>query len=419
MSVKEQAMGPDQEATESDVVSDVTDSTDVSDANDVADAADGTDTESAGGVDAESTESTEDAETQKSERPTRHAMIMRGVVTPIFGLLAVAAIVLGVLNATIWKPSSEITASANVTGSRYVVTDPGVLTLLDKNTTMTVKSSSSKDETCVALASTKDAAGWVASEKSYQRISGLTSWTELGVQKGEPTKNQSGSSDDANEVAFKDSDMWTSVKCGNGSVIFDSKDPAASTVAIMDLGSHKASATISMHWVRSEVPDFAMPFYLSGGLLAVIAVLCASVFAMPPHKRRKRIVEGKATASTGPSFAEQVEQGIIGNGSIPAEVPPTGRKRRRHAAHRRGSKKTVPAESAESPTIIDPASRNLVADQQSGKAGETETMPDTESTSVISPDELQAYFSRLAQEVNDSEASDSSAADDVDNQEEN
>ena len=269
------------------------------------------------------------------------------------------------------------------------------------------------------MASTKDAAGWVASEKSYQRISGLTSWTELGVQKGEPIKNQSGSSDDANEVAFKDSDMWTSVKCGNGSVTLDSKDPAASTVAIMDLGSHKASATISMHWVRSEVPDFAMPFYLSGGLLAVIAVLCASVFAMPPHKRRKRIVEGKATASTGPSFAEQVEQGIIGNGSIPAEVPPTGRKRRRHAAHRRSSKKTVPAESAESPTIIDPASRNLVADQQSGEAGEIEAMPDTESTSVISPDELQAYFSRLAQEVNDSEASDSAAADDVDNQEEN
>ena len=100
-------------------------------------------------------------------------------------------------------------------------------------------------------------------------------------------------------------------------------------------------------------------------------------------------------------------------------MPPTGRKRRRHAAHRRSSKKTVPAESAESPTIIDPASRNLVADQQSGEAGEIEAMPDTESTSVISPDELQAYFSRLAQEVNDSEASDSAAADDVDNQEEN
>lgn len=403
MSVEEQTMSPAQEATESDVVSDVANS---------ADAANGTDTESA--------ESTEDAETQKSERPTHHAMIMRGVITPIFGLLAVAAIVLGVLNATIWKPSSEIAASANVTGSRYVVTDPGVLTLLDKNTAMTVRSSSSKDEVCVALASTKDAAGWVASEKSYQRISGLASWTELGVQKGEPTKSKSGSSEDANNVAFKDSDMWTSVKCGNGSVTLDSKDPAASTVAVMDLGADNASATISMHWVRSEVPDFAMPFYLSGGLLAIIAVLCASVFAMPPHKRRKRIVEGRAVASTGPSFAEQVEQGIIGNGPASDEVPPAGRKRRRHAAHRRGSKKTAaPVESTESPTIIDPASRNLVADQQSGEAGETEAITDTESTSVISPDELQAYFSRLAQEVNDSEASDSSAADDVDNQEEN
>ena len=39
-----------------------------------------------------------------------------------------------------------------------------------------------------------------------------------------------------------------------------------------------------------------MPFYLSGGLLAVLAVLCASVFAMPPHKRRKRMVEGMASA---------------------------------------------------------------------------------------------------------------------------
>lgn len=396
MSVEEQAMGPDQEATESDVVSDVTDSTDVIDANDVADAADGTDTESAEGVDAESTESMEDAETQKSERPTRHAMIMRGVVTPIFGLLAVAAIVLGVLNATIWKPSSEITASANVTGSRYVVTDPGVLTLLDKNTTMTVKSSSSKDETCVALASTKDAAGWVASEKSYQRISGLTSWTELGVQKGEPIKNQSGSSDDANEVAFKDSDMWTSVKCGNGSVTFDSKDPAASTVAIMDLGSHKASATISMHWVRSEVPDFAMPFYLSGGLLAVIAVLCASVFAMPPHKRRKRMVEGTANAV----IEEEAPASIAVSGK------PDGasrRNRRRHATHRRSGRAFSQSEATETPVIIDPSSRNLVADQQTGAESGAETgfsAGDNESTSVITPDELQAYFSRLAQEVN-------------------
>ena len=70
----------------------------------------------------------------------------------------------------------------------------------------------------------------------------------------------------------------------------------ASTVAIVDLGENVTNAKVQLHWVRSEVPDFAMPFYLSGGLLAVLAVLCASVFAMPPHKRRKRMVEGTASA---------------------------------------------------------------------------------------------------------------------------
>ena len=67
-----------------------------------------------------------------TKRPSRHAKIMRGVVTPIFGLLAVAAVVLGYMNATMWKPSTEITASATMSGSRYVVTDPNVLTLMER-----------------------------------------------------------------------------------------------------------------------------------------------------------------------------------------------------------------------------------------------------------------------------------------------
>ncbi len=59
--------------------------------------------------------------------PTRHAKIMRGIVTPIFGLLAIACVVFGVLNSTVWKPDNEITAAAPVNGSEYVVTDPNVL----------------------------------------------------------------------------------------------------------------------------------------------------------------------------------------------------------------------------------------------------------------------------------------------------
>ena len=322
-----------------------------------------------------------------AKRPSRHAKIMRGVVTPIFGLLAVAAVVLGYMNATMWKPSTEITASATMSGSRYAVTDPNVLTLLDQNATITVDSGSSQDEACVALGSSKDVAGWVASEKSYTRITGLASWSELSTQKGSSTSQGAPTSaDDA--VSFKDSDMWTAVKCGTGSVSLKSKKAGASTVAIMDLGENATNAKVQLHWVRSEVPDFAM--------LAVLAVLCASVFAMPPHKRRKRMVEGTASAV----IEEEAPASIAVSGK------PDGasrRNRRRHATHRRSGRAFSQSEATETPVIIDPSSRNLVADQQTGAESGAETgfsAGDNESTSVITPDELQAYFSRLAQEVN-------------------
>ena len=291
-----------------------------------------------------------------AKRPSRHAKIMRGVVTPIFGLLAVAAVVLGYMNATMWKPSTEITASATMSGSRYVVTDPNVLTLLDQNATITVDSGSSQDEACVALGSSKDVAGWVASEKSYTRHHriGIMERAEHPRREAARVRERPTSADDA--VSFKDSDMWTAVKCGTGSVSLKSKKTGASTVAIVDLGENVTNAKVQLHWVRSEVPDFAMPFYLSGGLLAVLAVLCASVFAMPPHKRRKRMVEGMASAV----IEEEAPASIAVSGK------PDGasrRNRRRHATHRRSgraSSQSSQSEATETPVIIDPSSRNLV-----------------------------------------------------------
>lgn len=420
---------------------------------------------------------------------------MRGVVTPIFGLLAVTAIVLGFLNATMWKPSAEITASASVTGTQYIVTDAGVLNLLDQNTTLTAESKSSSDQVCVALGPAKDVTGWIGQD-SYQRVTGMSSWSELSVERagsgdsGGSSSSSNGSSDSSgtsgsnaagaaagtaagstatDEVAFKDSEMWTSVKCGKGSATLNVTKATGATVAIVDLGDDASDATVKLHWVRSQVPDFAMPFYLSGGLLAVIAVLCASVFAMPPHKRRnKRIIEGTAheIVEAGLSFAERAERAAAGGTpSYPTAAANGGRKRRRHAGHRRGAKPAgegVADERPQSPVIIDPASRNLVADQQHASAASTESPAtvlagsaehagnaasdatgvsgasaasaasaisfesgqsaapngtdgpresrsslasadaDVESTSVITPDELQAYFARLARESQES-----------------
>ena len=119
---------------------------------------------------------------QSKAGPTRHAKIMRGIVTPIFGLLAIACIVLGVLNATIWKPSAQVTASASVTGSQYVATDPNVLQLVDDRVTISAKSRDKSANVCIAIGSARDIAGWIAGSK-YTRVTGLSDWSTLSTLK--------------------------------------------------------------------------------------------------------------------------------------------------------------------------------------------------------------------------------------------
>lgn len=333
-----------------------------------------------------------------SKRPTKHAVIMRGVVTPILGLLAVACVVLGVLNATEWKPSAEVTATAKTSGVQYIVTDPGVLSVVDDRAKMTVKSTAS-DEVCVALGSATDVAGWVSGQK-YVRVTGLNSWTELSVSDAKSHgKDTTGDGD----VAFKDSDMWSRVTCGDGSVTITTKSADDSRVALVDLGE-SGSADVSMHWTRSTLPDFAMPFYFAGGLLAIMAILAASVFAMPPHKRRKRVIEAAADAADEVRVGEAIA-GSFGMRSTAGRGTKSGpkRKRRRHAA---GS---ASVETTAAPVIVDPSSRNLVAENSGDSAADAAKDGEAnvgEQTSVISPDELQAYFARLAAEVGEPNASD-------------
>ncbi|KAA8818474.1 hypothetical protein CSQ85_08180 [Bifidobacterium rousetti] len=367
-------------------------------------------------------ESAEDA----ARKARRHTVIMRGVVTPIFGLLAVAAVALGLLNATIWQPSRTITADAKVTGSRYIVTDPDVLGLVDDQ--VKVEADGGSGTVCIAIAASKDATGWLAGHP-YTRLTGLSDWTTLSTQ---PTSAGGSAESGENDVAFADSDMWRSVQCGDGSATIKATASAITDVALIDLGADSGNADVKFTWTRQTLPDYATPMYFLGGLLAVLAILTASVFAMPPHKRRKRMVE---SAPVKPNEEEvTIAEAFTGslNAIKPSFTPKSGRPRRRHAAGTDTSSSI--------PVVVDPSSRNLVADAAKEHAGgaadagvSAPTEPgapasstasaaaaetpqpapvDDSATSVISQDELQAYFARLAREVGETPNDDASGSGD-------
>ncbi|WP_248898912.1 hypothetical protein [Gardnerella piotii] len=390
------------------------------------------------------------------QRPTKRARFMRGVVAPIFGLLAALSIVIGVLNATVWKPSSIVSAHANVYGSRYIVTDPGVLNLVDYRVKISVAALNSRKPICVAVGLAKDVRGWIKGY-SVQRITGLNNWNSLStdvMQADDDARIDSTKTDDskvskdaAKDVDFKDSDLWTNTTCQmglaklsinaadfeqvgnaadlaikqesqersqeqnnaqsntqNGAQSQTSRQKLSSElqskiarrVLIIDLGKNSPEAFVELRWRRHNLPDFATPMYFVGALFILLCGLSASVFAMAPHRRRnKRLVASRTgLISVENNSQEEVKfsealagtiAGIFGSNKDKKSKHKVGSgAHARHGVHART--RTTKSKSAVDSSI------SVKSGLNSSKTAALD------ETTVISKDDLQAYFARLASE---------------------
>lgn len=381
---------------------------------------------------------------------------MRGVVAPIFGLLAALSIVIGVLNATVWKPSSIVSAHANVYGSRYIVTDPGVLNLVDYRVKISVAALNSRKPICVAVGLAKDVRGWTKGY-SVQRIMGLNNWNSLStdvMQADDGARIDSTKTDDskvskdaAKDVDFKDSDLWTNATCqmglaklsinaadfeqvGNAADLAlkqesqersqeqnnaqsNSKNGAQSQtsrqklsselqskiarrVLIIDLGKNSPEAFVELRWRRHNLPDFATPMYFVGALFILLCGLSASVFAMAPHRRRnKRLVASRTgLISVENNSQEEVKFSEALAGTIAGVFGSNKDKKSKHkvgsGAHARHGVH------ARTRTTKSQAAGDSSISVKSGLNSSPTAALD--ETTVISKDDLQAYFARLASE---------------------
>lgn len=392
------------------------------------------------------------------QRPTKRARFMRGVVAPIFGLLAALSIVLGVLNATVWKPSSIVSAHANVYGSRYIVTDPGVLNLVDYRVKISVAALNSRKPICVAVGLAKDVRGWTKGY-SVQRITGLNNWNSLSTDvmqadddariDSTKTDDSKASKDASKDVDFKDSDLWTNATCQMGlaklfvnAADFEQAGNAADLaikqesqersqeqnnaqsntqngaqsqtshqklsselqskiarrVLIIDLGKNSPEAFVELRWRRHNLPDFATPMYFVGALFILLCGLSASVFAMAPHRRRnKRLVASRTgLISVENNSQEEVKfsealagtiAGIFGSNKDKKSKHKVGSGAHgRHGVHAR-------TRTTKSKVAVD-SSISVKSGLNSSKTAALD------ETTVISKDDLQAYFARLASESN-------------------
>lgn len=392
------------------------------------------------------------------QRPTKRAKFMRGIVAPIFGLLAVLSIVLGVLNATVWKPNSIVSAHTNVYGSRYIVTDPGVLNLVDYRVKISVAALNTRKPICVAVGLAKDVRGWTRGY-SVQRITGLQDWENLSTvpmkadDSAKSDVNNKNSVDSVNnsdskaskDVDFKDSDLWTNATCqmGLAKLFVNAEDFEQSEnivpgdlssgnavnqanqanqenqensqsnhqkvssalrarisrrVLIIDLGKNSPEAFVEFRWRRHNLPDFATPLYFVGALFVLLCVLSASVFAMAPHRRRnKRLVASRSGLITVENVSrdEEVKFSDAFAGTMASIFGSFAKdKKSRH----KGSSASHARHGAHSKTRVakSQATVDLSVNVKSGL--NSSPTPSLDETAVISKEDLQSYFARFASE---------------------
>ena len=388
------------------------------------------------------------------QRPTKRAKFMRGIVAPIFGLLAVLSIVLGVLNATVWKPNSIVSAHANVYGSRYIVTDPGVLNLVDYRVKISVAALNTRKPICVAVGLAKDVRGWTRGY-SVQRITGLQDWENLSTvpmkadDSAKSDLNNKNSVDSANnsdskaskDVDFKDSDLWTNATCqmGLAKLFVNAEDFEQSEnivpgdlssgnavnqanqenqandqsnhqkvssalrarisrrVLIIDLGKNSPEAFVEFRWRRHNLPDFATPLYFVGALFVLLCALSASVFAMAPHRRRnKRLVASRSGLITVENVSrdDEVKFSDAFAGTMAGIFGSFAKDKK---SRRKGSSSHA-RHGAHSKTRVakSQATVDLSVNVKSGL--NSSPTPSLDETAVISKEDLQSYFARFASE---------------------
>ncbi|WP_067778569.1 hypothetical protein [Actinomyces vulturis] len=279
----------------------------------------------------------------------------RRIISGVCLGIGVIAIILAVLSATAWRPSETAKATMPTTPTTpYVVTEPGVLGMVDADVTVTVTAPASTDPVMIAVGRNTDVDAWLANDP-YTAITGLSDWTALTTTEvtdscsaqalkpadaaATPAASEEPSADasatpaadastsaepsakstatpgctprEATNANPAGSDLWLTEKKGTGSITMtlDAADP--NLVVLVASDGTKPAPDVALSWPRKVSTPWLIPgliigtvFLLIGSFFAALEVQfwrAARARAQRAKERAERMAQADATATT--SFA--------------------------------------------------------------------------------------------------------------------
>ena len=271
--------------------------------------------------------------------------MIRRIVSVIATILGLVVIALAVCSATIWRPSATVQATLTQTPDQhYVLTEPGVLGLVDPSVTITATAEG--QPVFLAVAYAVDAKAWLADDP-YLSVTGLTDWNTLSATpvtercetvdpaSAAPTQTASPGADAtaatraptgaATDGATADStgsggacttladsnadpsqaDLWLKTASGQGTVTLDNVvEPGTVLLAATD-GSGPAPR-ITLSWPRAVSTPWLVPGIIAGGLLLLVGVFGLLIdiqMRRADSQRRQRAAERAARLATADSVS--------------------------------------------------------------------------------------------------------------------
>ena len=271
--------------------------------------------------------------------------MIRRIVSVIATILGLVVIALAVCSATIWRPSATVQATLTQTPDQhYVLTEPGVLGLVDPSVTITATAEG--QPVFLAVAYAVDAKAWLADDP-YLSVTGLTDWNTLSATpvtercetvdpaSAVPTQTASPGADAtaatraptgaATDGATADStgsggacttladsnadpsqaDLWLKTASGQGTVTLDNVvEPGTVLLAATD-GSGPAPR-ITLSWPHAVSTPWLVPGIIAGGLLLLVGVFGLLIdiqMRRADSQRRQRAAERAARLATADSVS--------------------------------------------------------------------------------------------------------------------
>ena len=370
------------------------------------------------------------------------AQIMRRIVMPIFAVLAVVAVIVGVLNLTLWRPNRVVTASTS-TNSNYVVVNAGVANLVSSNVsaTATIRETAAQRESatagddnsakrmmCVVVGSTTDVNAWMRAQAvEYTEITGLSSWSQLSTstvaKEGQAAKNR---------VELSESDLWQQSNCAERTATL--RVTAAQPNQKIIIYSPSGVASVRLNWNRETIPNTGLPWFMWAIVFAVVAVLAFTWLSGddPFGAKRRKAKREAQQAAIAARIAAGEDTGLIpgvdtpyvpyqkkSNSGITHRTSPNGvfaklakrfsRTNESDMQNSDNASQSADTSAKNSPIVVDPSSVNLVASTGAGNSDSAwspavinRSAADSDSqssdNSSLSGTELLEYLQRLALE---------------------